>query len=78
VATETGDSPIPIPRYHVGMAATDERTLILSDGSLADADLPTLLRRLIDDNAPVAVHYIAGHWLDVDDAFDLASARNLV
>jgi len=49
-----------------------------SDGSLADADLPTLLRRLIDDNAPVAVHYIAGHWLDVDDAFDLASARNLV
>jgi len=25
---------------------------------------------------PVAVHYVTGHWLDVDDLADLAEARN--
>jgi len=25
----------------------------------------------------VAVHYIAGHWLDVDTLTDLAEARNI-
>ena len=49
------------------------------DGSLDAADLPRPLhppdRRRV---RPIDVLYITGHWLDVDDAFDLASLRNLV
>ena len=48
------------------------------DGSLDTADLPALFTRLIAQGATVDVLYITGHWLDVDDAFDLASLRNLV
>ena len=43
--------------------------------ALAKADLPALLQRLIG-KCGVAVHYINGHWLDVDTATDLAAARN--
>ena len=48
------------------------------DGSLDAADLPELLARLITQGAAIDVLYVTGHWLDVDDAFDLASLRNLV
>ena len=48
------------------------------DGSLDGADLPALLARLIAQGAVIDALYITGHWLDVDDAFDLASLRNLV
>ncbi len=48
------------------------------DGSLEAADLPELFTRLIDRGAAIDVHYVTGHWLDLDDAFDLASLRNLV
>ena len=48
------------------------------DGSLDGADLPDVLARLIAQGAAIDVLYITGHWLDVDDAFDLASLRNLV
>ena len=48
------------------------------DGSLDSADLPALFTRLIAQGAAIDVLYITGHWLDVDDAFDLASLRNLV
>lgn len=48
------------------------------DGSLEGADLPELFTRLIDRGAAIDVHYVTGHWLDLDDAFDLASLRNLV
>ena len=48
------------------------------DGSLDSADLPALLARLIAQGAVIDALYITGHWLDVDDAFDLASLRNLV
>ena len=48
------------------------------DGTLEGADLPDLFARLIAGGAAIDVHYITGHWLDVDDAFDLASLRNLV
>ena len=48
------------------------------EGSLEGADLPELFARLIDRGATVDVHYVTGHWLDLDDAFDLASLRNLV
>ena len=46
-----------------------------AEGVLAQADLPALLQRLVGRGG-VAVHYITGHWLDVDTALDLAAARN--
>ena len=46
-----------------------------ADGSAAQADMPALLARL-SARHPVAVHYITGHWLDVDTVTDLADARN--
>ncbi len=49
-----------------------------ADGSLNTADLPALLNRLITRGEQIEALYITGHWLDVDDAFDLAKARNLV
>ena len=48
------------------------------DGALDGADLPDVLARLVAQGAAIEVLYITGHWLDVDDAFDLASLRNLV
>ncbi len=48
------------------------------DGTLDRADLPDVLARLVAQGAAIDVLYINGHWLDVDDAFDLASLRNLV
>jgi len=42
---------------------------------LAQADLPALLTRIAARH-DVAVHYVTGHWLDVDDLADLAEARN--
>lgn len=46
-----------------------------AEGALADADLPALLLR-ISQHHPIAIHYITGHWLDVDTTADLAEARN--
>ena len=46
-----------------------------ANASLASADLPLLLH-LLAQSHPVAVHYIRGHWLDVDTPSDLAEARN--
>jgi phosphoenolpyruvate phosphomutase len=44
------------------------------DGSLNSAGLPELFSRLArHDNSPRVV-YVTGHWLDVNDAFDLAKA----
>ena len=48
------------------------------DGTLDGADLPDVFARLMAQGAVIDVLYITGHWLDVDDAFDLASMRNLV
>jgi phosphoenolpyruvate phosphomutase len=45
------------------------------EGVLNQADLPAVLDRL-SRRHPVAVHYIIGHWLDVDTPADLAEARN--
>ena len=48
------------------------------DGTLDGADLPDLFSRLIAQGVAIDALYVTGHWLDVDDAFDLASLRNLV
>ncbi len=53
----------------------DELAAMQADGSAARSDIPTLLKRLAA-RTPVAVHYITGHWLDVDTMTDLADARN--
>jgi phosphoenolpyruvate phosphomutase len=46
-----------------------------AEGALVHADLPGLLTRIAARH-PIAVHYVTGHWLDVDDVADLAEARN--
>lgn len=47
-----------------------------SDGSLGKSSMNDLFNRLIDSGAKPQVVYITGNWLDVNDAFDLARARN--
>ncbi len=59
-------------------AVKRELAAMKNEGVLAAADLPTLLNRLIAGGEPIEALYVTGHWLDVDDAFDLAKARNLV
>ncbi|NQU70908.1 MAG: isocitrate lyase/phosphoenolpyruvate mutase family protein, partial [Rhodospirillales bacterium] len=44
------------------------------DGSLATASLPDLFSRLAKHDNPPRVVYVTGHWLNVNDAFDLAKA----
>lgn len=46
------------------------------DGSLEQASMNDLFNRLIAGGAKPQVVYITGNWLDVNDAFDLARARN--
>jgi phosphoenolpyruvate phosphomutase len=53
----------------------EELAAMAADGSLAQADLLAVMERL-RARGEVAVHYIAGHWLDVDTLNDLAEARN--
>ena len=55
-----------------------ELDLMVQEGSLREGDVPVLLNRLIAKNHAVRVQYITGQWLDIDDALDLARARNLL
>jgi phosphoenolpyruvate phosphomutase len=55
--------------------ARAEIDAIEAEGRLPQADMPELLTRLAKRH-PVVVHYVTGHWLDVDDMADLAEARN--
>ena len=48
------------------------------DGSLPNAGLPELFNRLAQRGVRARIVYITGHWLDVNDAFDLAWARNVL
>jgi phosphoenolpyruvate phosphomutase len=49
-----------------------------ADGTLGKAGMPELLNRLVKRGHTPRILYHTGHWLDVDDAFDLASARNTI
>jgi phosphoenolpyruvate phosphomutase len=64
---------------HASAAGTEllrhELAAMQADGTLPQADLLLVLERL-RARCAVAVHYIAGHWLDVDTLNDLAEARN--
>ena len=53
----------------------EELAAMAADGTLDHADLPALLTRLAK-RTPVAIHWVTGHWLDVDTMLDLADARN--
>jgi phosphoenolpyruvate phosphomutase len=48
------------------------------DGSIEHASLIELFNRLIADGQSLGVLYITGHWLDVDNAADLATARSFL
>lgn len=56
----------------------EELAMLRAEGTLEQASLPDLLNRLIARGVTVRVAYIRGHWLDVNDAFDLAQARNFL
>jgi len=82
------DSEMPAEDAHgewVGLMKLSERGAALvrdeiaameKDGTLAQASLPDLFNRLIAKGEKPAVVYVTGDWLDVNDAFDLARARN--
>ncbi|MFT6581608.1 MAG: phosphoenolpyruvate phosphomutase [Alphaproteobacteria bacterium] len=56
----------------------DELDAMGADGSLGQAEIPDFLNRLIAGGHKVQVQYITGQWLDIDDALDLARARNIL
>jgi len=56
----------------------DEIEVMATDGSLQKADMPDLFNRLVEAGHKIRVQYITGHWLDIDDPFDLAKARNFL
>jgi phosphoenolpyruvate phosphomutase len=49
-----------------------------ADGTLGRASLLDLFSRLLAAGHAIPVVYVLGNWLDVDDAFDLARARNFL
>lgn len=49
-----------------------------SENRLSSARLPELFTQIMETGIEVGIVYINGGWLDVDDAFDLAAARNMV
>lgn len=55
-----------------------ELAKLRQEGLLDRANMPDLLNRLVEAGHRVRVQYITGHWLDVDDSFDLAKARNFL
>ncbi len=48
------------------------------DGTLGEASLIDLFTQLIDAGQSLRVLYVTGHWLDVDNAADLAAARSFL
>ena len=55
-----------------------EIAAMTADGTVERAGLPDLFNRLIAKGEKPRVVYVAGNWLDVNDAFDLAWARNVL
>jgi phosphoenolpyruvate phosphomutase len=48
------------------------------DGTIESASMIELFSRLIEAGQPIRVIYVTGHWLDVDDAKDLAAAKSFL
>jgi len=76
-AAESCGEWIGLARFTAQGAAwlREELDLIEAEGELDSADMPMLITRLAAKH-PVLVHYITGHWLDVDTLEDLSNARN--
>ncbi|MCQ8278034.1 phosphoenolpyruvate mutase [Acetobacteraceae bacterium KSS8] len=76
-AEDSAGEWIGLARFSARGAALmrEELAAMQADGTAEQADIPALLSRLAARH-PVAVHYITGHWLDVDTLADLADARN--
>jgi phosphoenolpyruvate phosphomutase len=53
----------------------EELALLEEEGMLEAVQMPMLLTRLAAKH-PVIVHYVTGHWTDVDTLEDLSNARN--
>ena len=69
----------------MGLARTNARgskiireqlSAMKKDGRLESTTLLDLFAAILDAGHTVSALYVTGHWLDVDDAFDLAEARN--
>lgn len=56
----------------------DEIEIMTTEGTMQKADMPDLFNRLVEAGHQIQVQYITGHWLDIDDPFDLAKARNFL
>ena len=54
----------------------DELEAMQADGTLPRAAMADVFSRLHARGAELRVMYISGHWLNVNDTFDLAMARN--
>jgi phosphoenolpyruvate phosphomutase len=76
-AAESCGEWIGLARFTAQGAAwlREELDLVEAEGKLDSADMPMLITRLAAKH-PVFVHYITGHWLDVDTLEDLSNARN--
>jgi phosphoenolpyruvate phosphomutase len=55
-----------------------ELDAMAADGTLADAGLVDLFNRLIANGVDIRALYVTGHWLDVDNAQDLAAAKSFL
>ncbi len=55
-------------------AITEELDKIESEGALATSSMIDVFQRLCAGGTEIRVHYVTGHWLDVDNAADLAEA----
>jgi len=68
---------IGLARFSANGAAwlVEEIDTLEAEGLLDKADMPLLLTRLAAKH-PVAIHYILGHWLDVDTLADVGDAMN--
>ena len=76
-AAETCGEWIGLARF-TAQGATwlrEELDRVEAEGKLDSTDMPMLITRLAAKH-PVHVHYITGHWLDVDTLEDLSNARN--
>lgn len=68
---------IGLARFSARGAAwlAEELDALTAEGRLDEADMPLLLSRLAARH-PVMVHYVLGHWLDVDTLTDVGDALN--
>ena len=56
----------------------NELAKMKDDGSLNSASMVDVFTRLLGNGQGIKVIYITGHWLDVDNAADLADAQNFL